>query len=78
MLELVSERQSILEIDDYCSADMERGNDLEPFSEVNPTAENIAAYFFRELSDRLNSATVRVSSVVLWETDRACARYTED
>lgn len=34
LLELVSERQSSLEIDDYCSADMERGNDLEPFSLV--------------------------------------------
>lgn len=32
LLELVSERQSSLEIDDYCSADMERGNDLEPHS----------------------------------------------
>ena len=32
MLEIASERQSILEIDDYCSADMERGNDLEPLS----------------------------------------------
>lgn len=29
LLELVSERQSELEINDYCSADMERGNDLE-------------------------------------------------
>lgn len=32
MMELVSERQSIIEIDDYKSADMQRGNDLEPFS----------------------------------------------
>ena len=32
MLELVSEFQSELEIDDYCSADMERGNELEPLS----------------------------------------------
>ena len=32
LLDLVSEHQSILEIDDYCSADMERGNDLEPLS----------------------------------------------
>lgn len=32
LLELVAEHQSILEIDDYCSADMERGNDLEPLS----------------------------------------------
>jgi hypothetical protein len=32
LLELVSERQSELEINDFCSADMERGNDLEPHS----------------------------------------------
>lgn len=31
-LELVSERQSILEIDEFCNAVMERGNDLEPIS----------------------------------------------
>ena len=30
--ELVSECQSILEINDYCSAEMDRGNDLEPLS----------------------------------------------
>jgi hypothetical protein len=32
LLELVSEYQSELEIDDYCSETMERGNDLEPLS----------------------------------------------
>lgn len=32
LLALVSERQSEMEINDFCSADMERGNDLEPFS----------------------------------------------
>jgi hypothetical protein len=32
LLELVSDRQSELEIDDYCSAEMERGNELEPLS----------------------------------------------
>lgn len=32
LLDLVSENQSELEIDDYCSETMERGNDLEPVS----------------------------------------------
>ena len=32
LLELVAEHQSILEIDDFCSLDMQRGNDLEPLS----------------------------------------------
>lgn len=53
-------------------------NDLEPFREINPTAENIAAYMFREISARLNSNTIRVNAVTLWETDRACVRYSEE
>ncbi len=53
-------------------------NELEPFSTINPTAENIAAYMFREISTRLNSDTIRVSSVTLWETERACVRYSEE
>jgi 6-pyruvoyltetrahydropterin/6-carboxytetrahydropterin synthase len=53
-------------------------NDLEPFTEINPTAENIAAYMYREISKRLNSETIRVSALTLWETDRACVRYSEE
>lgn len=52
-------------------------NDIEPFDKVNPTAENIAAYMFREISAKLNSETVTVKAVTLWETDRACVRYSE-
>jgi 6-pyruvoyltetrahydropterin/6-carboxytetrahydropterin synthase len=53
-------------------------NDLEPFDRINPTAENIAAYMYREIAARLNSDTVRVAAITLWETDRACVRYSED
>lgn len=53
-------------------------NDLKPFKDINPTAENIAAYLYREISARLNSDTVTVSAVTLWETDRACVRYSEE
>jgi 6-pyruvoyltetrahydropterin/6-carboxytetrahydropterin synthase len=53
-------------------------NELEPFTEINPTAENIAAYFYRELAQALNDDRIRVSSVTLWETDRACVRYAEE
>jgi 6-pyruvoyltetrahydropterin/6-carboxytetrahydropterin synthase len=53
-------------------------NDLEPFKTVNPTAENIAAYMFREISGRLNSNTIKVTALTLWETERACVRYTEE
>ena len=53
-------------------------NDLEPFKTINPTAENIAAYMFQEISTRLNSDTIKVHAVTLWETDRACVRYSEE
>lgn len=53
-------------------------NDIPPFDSVNPTAENIAAFLYRGLADTLNSDRVRVKAVTLWETERACVRYTED
>jgi 6-pyruvoyltetrahydropterin/6-carboxytetrahydropterin synthase len=53
-------------------------NDLEPFTEINPTAENIAAYFYKELSAQLNNDSIKVHAVTLWETERACVRYAED
>ncbi len=53
-------------------------NDLEPFNEINPTAENIAAYFYQELAAQLNSDSIKVHAVTLWETERACVRYAED
>ena len=53
-------------------------NDLEPFKEINPTAENIAAYMYKEISARINSETIKVSALTLWETERACVRYSEE
>ncbi|MDH5765573.1 MAG: 6-carboxytetrahydropterin synthase QueD [Gammaproteobacteria bacterium] len=53
-------------------------NDIEPFTEINPTAENIAAYLYGEISRQLNTETLKVSAVTLWETDRACVRYSEE
>jgi 6-pyruvoyltetrahydropterin/6-carboxytetrahydropterin synthase len=53
-------------------------NDLEPFTRVNPTAENIAAYFYKALSAQLNNECIQVHAVTLWETERACVRYVED
>lgn len=53
-------------------------NDVEPFDKINPTAENIAAYFYHNLSRTLNRAHIHVSAITLWETERACVRYTDD
>ena len=53
-------------------------NELEPFKILNPTAENIAAYLYKELGKQLNDQAVQVSAVTIWETERACVRYTEE
>lgn len=53
-------------------------NELIPFNEINPTAENIAAHLYQGLSGLLNTKTVRVAAVTLWETDRASVRYSEE
>ena len=53
-------------------------NDIEPFTNINPTAENIAAYMYHEISTRLNSDTIKVFALTLWETDRASVRYSEE
>lgn len=55
-------------------------NDLEPFVKINPSAENLAKYFFEEINKSLkNTAAGRVSvkEVTVWETDTTTATYFE-
>ena len=53
-------------------------NDLEPFREVSPSSENICRYLFEQLSQNLNNENVHVEKVNVWESDNACASYTEN
>jgi len=50
-------------------------NDIAPFTDINPTAENLAKYFFEELQSLITTGTTTVNQVTLWETERACATY---
>jgi len=52
-------------------------NDLEPFTTINPSAENMAKYFYDEITSNLNDLPpgARVSNVIVWETDTAMAKY---
>jgi 6-pyruvoyltetrahydropterin/6-carboxytetrahydropterin synthase len=55
-------------------------NELKPFDTVNPSAENLAKYFYDETNMRLKESTrgrVRVKDVTIWETDTTTARYSE-
>ena len=55
-------------------------NELPPFDVVNPSAENLAKYFFDETNARLKDVTagrVRVQSSTIFETDTSQATYRE-
>jgi 6-pyruvoyl-tetrahydropterin synthase len=42
-------------------------NDVEPFTEINPSAENIAEWFCREMNAVLAGSGGVVKSITLWE-----------
>ena len=52
-------------------------NDVPPFDVKNPSAENIAEYFYEEITTGLvsNPVPVRVREVRVWETDIQSATY---
>ena len=50
-------------------------NDNEFFMENNPTAENIARWYFEGLSGLLNKKDVKVSKVTVWESEKQAASY---
>ncbi len=55
-------------------------NDIEPFQRLNPSAENMARYFYDEVTALLKRETdgrVRVKDVRVWETDTTTATYFE-
>ena len=55
-------------------------NDVEPFTELNPSAENLARYFYDHANSSLQALTagrVAVQEVTIWETESTTARYSE-
>jgi 6-pyruvoyltetrahydropterin/6-carboxytetrahydropterin synthase len=55
-------------------------NDIEPFTVLNPSAENLSKYFFDQTNAKLNIVTsgrVWVKNVTVFETDTTTATYSE-
>ena len=52
-------------------------NEIKPFDVLNPTAENIAKYFFEEVGLLIKSENVKVKEVLIWETPRSSVTYSE-
>jgi 6-pyruvoyltetrahydropterin/6-carboxytetrahydropterin synthase len=53
-------------------------NEIFPFTEKNPSSENIAKWIYDSMNKKLSEDNVRVSAVTVWESDTASASYYED
>ncbi len=52
-------------------------NEVPPFDVINPSAENIAEYFYQQMTEGLTGTPVpvRIREVKIWETDIQSATY---
>jgi 6-pyruvoyltetrahydropterin/6-carboxytetrahydropterin synthase len=52
-------------------------NEVPPFDELNPSAENIAEYFYSQMSQGFGDSPVpvRIREVKVWETEIQSASY---
>jgi 6-pyruvoyltetrahydropterin/6-carboxytetrahydropterin synthase len=52
-------------------------NEIFPFTEKNPSSENIAKWIYDSLKKRLDSGNIQLSSVTVWESEITSATYFE-
>ncbi len=52
-------------------------NEIPPFDVINPSAKNIAKYFYQQMTGRLaeTPVPVRIREVKIWETEIQSATY---
>ncbi|MEK7683764.1 MAG: 6-carboxytetrahydropterin synthase QueD [Nitrospirota bacterium] len=53
-------------------------NDIFPFTEKNPSSENIAKWIYDSLNKKLPDEHVQVSAVTVWESETTAATYYEN
>jgi 6-pyruvoyltetrahydropterin/6-carboxytetrahydropterin synthase len=53
-------------------------NEIPPFDTINPTAENMAAWFYQQLAPIFTGRPQKLNAITLWETERASCRYSEN
>jgi 6-pyruvoyltetrahydropterin/6-carboxytetrahydropterin synthase len=50
-------------------------NEIPYFKNTNPSSENIAAYIFNLLKEKLGDTTVKLTKVSVWESENSMASY---
>ncbi len=52
-------------------------NEIFPFTEINPSSENIAKWIYESVKKRIIMKDCNISSVTVWENDSSSATYYE-
>ena len=52
-------------------------NEIEPFTEINPSSENIANFLFKRLTQNLRDDPVTLTRVTVWESQNSKASYSQ-
>jgi 6-pyruvoyltetrahydropterin/6-carboxytetrahydropterin synthase len=53
-------------------------NNVFPFTEINPSSENIAKWIYDSLKKKINTDYINLTAITVWESDTASATYYED
>ena len=53
-------------------------NDINPFTSIYPSSENIASTIYSELKQRLDGQTAEIESIEVWESPDAWVTYFPD
>ena len=53
-------------------------NEIFPFTEKNPSSENIAKWLYDSLRKKINDDDIHLSGVTVWESETASATYFEE
>jgi 6-pyruvoyltetrahydropterin/6-carboxytetrahydropterin synthase len=67
---LKQKTKDILQRLDHCNL-----NEIEPFTEINPSSENIAHFLYNQLTKNLNDYPVTLTRVTVWESPNSKASY---
>lgn len=72
LIDFIELKRLTMEVIDYL--DHRFINDLPPFDVINPSAENLAKYFYDRVSAGM-PVTPHIREVRIWETDTSVAAY---
>lgn len=79
-LDMAIDFHELKEITEEVISPLDHGylNDIFPFTEKNPSSENIAKWIYDSLKKRLNDGNINLSAVTIWESETASATYFEE